>query len=79
MIHFRRYFPPITNIEIIARRFSIRDLNRLRRNYGGRNWRKLKGSAIVELEDGSIRNAELHWYECHGVGRHEIKVKFLLD
>jgi hypothetical protein len=34
---------------------------------------------MVELEDGSIRNAELHWYECHGVGRHEIKVKFLLD
>ncbi len=47
MIYFKRYFPPITDIEIIARRFSIRDLERLRSDYGGRNWRKLKGNAKV--------------------------------
>ena len=61
MIYFKRYFPPITDIEIIARRFSIRDLERLRNDYGGRNWLKLKGNAKVELMDGSIRHAELHW------------------
>lgn len=79
MIDFKRYFPPITNIELIARRFSIQDLNRLRRDYGGRDWRKLKGNAAVELKDGSIRQAELHWYECHGIGKREIKIKFLTD
>ncbi|MCY7377006.1 MAG: hypothetical protein LH472_13690 [Pyrinomonadaceae bacterium] len=55
MIDFKRYLPPISDIEIIARRFSIRDLEFLRRQFGGRNWRKLKGRARVELHDGSIR------------------------
>jgi hypothetical protein len=79
MIYFRRFFPPIANIETIARRFSIRDLERLRREHGGGDWRKLKGMAGVELLDGSIRLAELHWYECHGIGKREIKIKRLLD
>ena len=79
MIYFKRYFTPIEKVEIIARRFSIRDLERLRRDYGGRDWRKLKGEARVELADGSIRMAELHWYECHGIGKREIKIKQLLD
>lgn len=79
MIYFKRYFTPIAKVEIIARRFSIRDIERLRRNYGGRDWRKLKGEARVEMADGSIRLAELHWYECHGVGKREIKIKQLLD
>ncbi|MET0751879.1 MAG: hypothetical protein ABWZ66_00785 [Pyrinomonadaceae bacterium] len=79
MIDFKRYFPPITDIEVIARRFSIRDLERLRRDYGGRDWRKLKGRALVELKDGSTKYAELHWYECHSIGKREIKIKRLLD
>lgn len=78
MIYFKRYFRPIENIETIARRFSIRDLDRLRRDYGGTGWRKLKGEARVELFDGSIRTAKLHWYECHGIGKREIKIKRLL-
>ncbi len=79
MIEFRRLIPPLTEIESIARRFSIRDLNRLRRDYGGQNWRKLKGNTYVEIADGSIRYAELHWYECHGIGKREMKIKRLLD
>lgn len=79
MIEFRRYFPPLENIETIAVQFSIRDLSRLRRDYGGKKWRKLKGNAFVELLDGSTRFAELHWYEAHGVGKREIKIKSLLD
>lgn len=79
MIDFRRIIPPITDSEIIARRSSIRELERLRRDYGGRNWRKLKAKAYVELTDGSIRYAEIHWYECHGIGKRDMKVKMLLD
>lgn len=79
MIEFRQYFPPLENIETIAARFSIRDLSRLRRDYGGNNRRKLKGTAFVELLDGSTRFAELHWYECHGIGKREMKIKLLLD
>lgn len=79
MIYFKRYFPPVENIELNARGRSIRDIVRLRRDYGGRDWRNLKGNGDVELMDGSIRRAELHWYECHGIGKREVKIKRLLD
>lgn len=79
MIQFRRIVSPLTVIENIAVASHIRDLTRLRRTYGGRRWRKVKGTALVELMTGEIRTAELHWYEAHGVGRKEIKIKRLLD
>jgi len=52
----------ITNIEIIAVGNSIRELERLRKTYGSGRWRKLKGFATISLDDGSIYEAELHWY-----------------
>ncbi len=65
----------ITQIETIAKGNGVRDRVRLRRAYGGRQWRKCKGVARVQLENGRIRDAELHWYEAHGVGRVEFKIK----
>lgn len=79
MIKFRRIIEPIENIKIIARRFSIDELQLLRQKFGGRNWRKLKGQAYVELLTNEIRFAEIHWYECHGIGKRKIKIKRLLD
>lgn len=69
----------IDNIEIIAIDKSIRDLERLRKIYGKGRWRKLKGTATIKLEDETICQAELHWYEAHGIGKKEIKIKYLLD
>jgi hypothetical protein len=68
----------ITNIETIATGRAIRDLARLRKRFGRGRWRKMKGIATVRLEDGTIHTAELHWYEAHGIGRKEFKVKFPL-
>jgi hypothetical protein len=68
----------ITNIEIIAVGNSIRELERLRKTYGSGRWRKLKGIATISLDDGTICEAELHWYEAHGIGKKEIKIKRLL-
>lgn len=79
MIQFRRVVSPITIIETIAVASGVRDVRRLRRLHGGRRWRKLKGSVYVELLSGEIRLAELHWYEAHGIGKQEIKIKRLLD
>ena len=62
----------IENIERIAVKTSIRDLKRLQKVYGKGRWRKLKGTARIQLESGSIRLAELHWYEAHGIGKREI-------
>lgn len=69
----------ITNLETIAVGSRIDDIERLRRTYGSGRWRKLKGIAVVRLEDGTESDAELHWYEAHGIGKREMKVKELLD
>jgi hypothetical protein len=69
----------IKNIETIAVGGNIRDIMRLRKQYGVGRWRKMKGVANVRLQSGSIRNAELHWYEAHGIGRRKMKIKRLLD
>ncbi|MBE2197151.1 MAG: hypothetical protein IAE79_00985 [Anaerolinea sp.] len=70
----------ITNVEVIASGSGIRDLGRLQRKYGSGSWRKLKGVASVLLRDDTIHLAEIHWYEAHGIGRKEFKIKFpLLD
>ena len=53
----------------------IRELPRLRRAYGKARCRKMKGQATVKRRDGTVRPAEVHWYEAHGVGRRELKLK----
>ena len=69
----------ITNVETFATGSSIRELARLRKFYGRGRWRKRKGIARVRLEDGEIRRAEVHWYEAHGIGRKELKIKRYID
>jgi hypothetical protein len=68
----------LTEIEIIAVNLSIRELQRLKTQFGGRRWRKLKGVGLVRFPNGEIYQAELHWYEAHGIGRRKIKVKRVL-
>jgi len=69
----------IESIETIAIRHSIRELARLRQQYGSGRWRKLKGIATVRLVDGTIAKAEIHWYEAHGIGKKKLKIKRYLD
>ena len=71
---------PITSIEIIAQGSGIRMLNYLKNRYGGRNWKKKKGNAIIrDFYTGQPRLAELHWFEAHSVGKVEIKHKRWLE
>ncbi len=69
----------IINIKTIAVGNSIREVARLRKIYGAGRWRKLKGMAKVRLPDTTICKAEVHWYEAHGFGKKEIKIKRILD
>ena len=69
----------ITAVETIAVGGGIRELPRLRKTYGGDRWRKRKGVANIRLADSSLVDAELHWYEAHGVGRKELKIKRFLE
>jgi hypothetical protein len=68
----------ISDVETFATGSAIRELARLRRVYGPGRWRKRKGVATVRLPDGSIRLAEIHWYEASSSGRKELKIKQLL-
>ena len=69
----------LRDVETIATGQGIRELPRLRRMYGPGRWRKRKGNATIQLDGGSIREAELHWYEATGVGKKEFKIKRFLD
>ena len=69
----------ITDVETFAIGSSIRELPRLRRIYGPGRWRKRKGNARVRFPDDTVADAEIHWYEAHGIGRKEMKIKRLLD
>ena len=68
----------ITNITTIAVGGSIREIARLRKIYGTGRWRKVKGIATVRLADRTLCRAEVHWYEAHGIGKREIKIKRIL-
>jgi hypothetical protein len=69
----------IVAVDIIAVGGSIRDLRRLQESYGDGRWRKLKGMATVRFGNGRVRRAELHWYEAHGIGKRDFKIKRYLD
>jgi hypothetical protein len=69
----------LSDVETIASGRGVRDLPRLRRLYGRGQWRKMKGVARIRLPDRSVRRAELHWYEAHGIGKKELKAKRYLD
>ena len=69
----------VINVETIAVGSAIREVARLRKLYGRARWRKCKGLAHVRFEDGEIKLAEVHWYEAHGIGRREFKIKRYID
>ena len=66
---------PIKDIEVMATGSGIRVLSHLRKAYGRGRRRKLKGIATVRLPNGTLRKVELHWYEAHGIGKRDMKIK----
>jgi hypothetical protein len=65
----------ISDIETIAEGRGVYIRRYLERTYGTGRWRKMKGLATVQLSDGSIFEAEIHWFEAHGIGRKDFKIK----
>jgi len=68
----------IRDIETIALGRGVYIRRYLERTYGRGRWRKMKGIATVELADGTTCEAEIHWYEAHGIGRKDLKIKRLI-
>lgn len=69
----------IHDVEVIAVGPGIRIRQLLIKRYGRGRWRKLKGTAMVKLASGSIRTVELRWYQAHGIGKRDMKIKQFLD
>lgn len=65
----------ISDIQTIASGTGVYIRRYLERTYGKGRWRKMKGIATVKLVDGTIFEAELHWFEAHGIGRKDFKIK----
>ena len=70
---------PITKRQVIATGPGVRVQSLLRKLHGPARWRKMKGVAQVELANGVLRWVELHWYEAHGIGKRDMKIKNYLD
>jgi len=66
----------IAQSRVIAKGKRIRDLNRLTEEYGGIPSKWVKKSSPGFEVDGELY--EYHWYEHHGIGRFEIKLKKVL-
>ncbi|MGA3055241.1 MAG: hypothetical protein ABSD63_13605 [Candidatus Korobacteraceae bacterium] len=69
----------VAAIETIASGAAIRERRRLQKTYGRGRWKKRKGLARIRLSDGAICRAEIHWYEAHGIGAKEYKIKQVLQ
>ena len=69
----------ITRVETIAVGRAIRQLERLKKLFGKGRWRKMKGVALIRLVSGTVRRAELHRYEAHGIGKRNMKFKRYID
>ena len=65
----------IREIETIATGRGVYIRRYLERAYGKGRWRKMKGLATVQFADGTICEAEIHWFEAHGVSRMDFKIK----
>ena len=65
--------------ETIASGTGVKIRQHLRKAHGRGRWRKRKGHATVRLANGKRRRVELHWYEAHGIGRRDFKIKAYLD
>lgn len=69
----------IQQVRTIAVGRAIRDIGHLRKKYGAARWKKRKGFAKVQLVDGTIGRGEVHWYEAHGIGKKELKLRSFVE
>ena len=69
----------IEQIDTIAAGPGVKVRSFLRKTYGRGRWQKLKGVATVRLRNGKLRRVSSIWYEAHGIGKRDIKIKSYLD
>lgn len=70
----------LTNVEVFAGkggRKPLRLAESFANDYGGKpeDWMHSTGDGRIRFSDGKEKNAEIHWFECEGIGQTEWKVK----
>ena len=65
----------LEDIETLATGRGVHIRRYLERSYGRGHWRKMKGIATVQLADGTVCEAEVHWFKAQGIGRRDMKIK----
>ena len=69
----------IRDAETIARGRGVYIRRHLDRTHGKGHWRKMRGNASIQLADGTFCEAEIHWFEAHGIGRKDYKIKRVIQ
>ena len=69
----------ITEIEVVATGKGIREIRKLRRLYRRPSLEKVERHGHRETLRWTIGQAEVHWYEAHGVGAKEFKIKRIVQ
>ncbi|MGH7354136.1 MAG: hypothetical protein ACRELS_06080 [Candidatus Rokuibacteriota bacterium] len=69
----------IRNAEVIVTGRSVRIRRHLIQRFGAGRWRKMRGEATIQFDDGTLQRAELHWFEAHRIGRVYFKRKRNLE
>ncbi len=69
----------VRDVRAIAAGHGVYIRRYLERTYGKGRWRKMKGIATVRLADGTICEAEIHWFEAHSIGRRDFKIKRVIQ
>ena len=70
----------ITDVEVFAGKGGKKPLDladKFAHTYGGKpeDWTHSTGNGKIKLSDGTEKNAEIHWFECEGVGQTKWKIK----
>ena len=67
--HDFEFLSELYAIETIARGNSVEQRAFLNQRFGRGRWRKMKGRAIIRYSNGKVTEAEIHWFEAHGIGK----------
>ena len=70
----------ITDVEVFAGKGGKKPLDladKFATTYGGKpeDWTHSTGNGKIKLSDGTEKDAEIHWFECEGVGQTKWKIK----
>lgn len=70
----------ITDVEIFAGKGAKKPMelaDKFAATYGGKpeDWMHSTGNGKIKFADGTEKNAEIHWFECEGIGQTKWKIK----